>query len=110
MSDKQPGEVREYDVHLFHVVRLKVCRLRASSPEEAIVLAEQRHDTYQAFAQRLTPEEDRYDYAEWAEEIVEALVDVVGDEDYTQSHRHIPGAGGWELAPGEASVRAGEPA
>lgn len=74
MSDQQ--QLQQYDVHLFAVVRRKISGVNATSHREAIESALAETDLYACFA---GPE------TEYAEELSHFLVDVVGDDEYTQS-------------------------
>lgn len=65
-----------FDVHLYAVVRVKVADVEAPSMETAIERARAEADLDGMFAT---------DTTQWAEEIVYAVVDVQGDEEYEQS-------------------------
>jgi len=70
----------KYDVHLFTVVRVKVCGVEADSHSEAAKKADEQVDMNALFNdtnQNVT--------TEWAEEHSHALVDVVGDKEYSKS-------------------------
>jgi len=71
-----------YNVHIFTVVRVKVCDIEASSHEEAAQKAETLipfHDLFDRDSTPSTPE------MEWGEEHSHALIDVQGDEEYENS-------------------------
>ena len=68
----------KYNVHLYAIVRVKVSDIEAPDPKEACRLAESTEDLYRRFN---GPEDQEY-----GEEIDSYLVDVVGDEEYEQSH------------------------
>jgi len=70
----------KYDVHLFTVVRVKVCNVEADSHVEAAKKAAEQTDMYSLFSgssNGIT--------TEWGEEHSHALVDVVGDTDFAHS-------------------------
>lgn len=68
----------KYDVHLFTVVRVKVPGVEAESHSEAAKKAAEQTDMNALF-------NDAARGTEWADEHSHALVDVVGDKDYTKS-------------------------
>ena len=75
--NQSPAGAKQFDVHLFAVVRVKVPRVAAASHREAIAWAvEHSGDLYERFAS-----ED----SEFAEEFSHFLVDVVEDKDFEQS-------------------------
>jgi len=71
----------KYDVHLFTVVRVKVCGVEADSHSEAAKKADEQTNMDALFngtnTQGIT--------TEWADEHSHALVDVVGDTTYEKS-------------------------
>lgn len=73
----------KYDVHLYTVVRVKCSGIEADSYKDAIERAEKDFCCYDSsyHLQQCLASGD----AEYAEEIVGALVDVVGDESYNQT-------------------------
>ena len=76
MADPPP---QQFDVHLFPVIRWKCSGISASSPEEAIQLA-QVHLPLDRLEMQLRDLD-----AEYAEEISHYLVDIVGDADFERS-------------------------
>lgn len=76
----------KYDVHLYTVVRVKMADVEADSPLEAINKAED--DFLSGDPDWLIPAKMRHDEAEYAEENIGALVDVVGDEYYELTERY----------------------
>lgn len=70
-----------YDVHLFALVRVKVPGVEADSQRAAIEAAEKAIDLYQIASAKIYGAE----CVEYAEEIVEALVDEEGDPEYSKS-------------------------
>jgi hypothetical protein len=74
--------VPKYDVHLYAVLRFTVRRVEAKSMEDACKNAEQVvNDEAIKTAMRGGSEYE----ADFADEVIEALVDVQGDEDYSES-------------------------
>jgi len=71
-----PDQRQRFNVHLYPVVRLAVSGVEAVSHQEAISKSLERTDLFARFASA---------DGEYAEEISHFLVDVVGDEQYTQS-------------------------
>jgi len=71
----------KYDVHLYCVVRVKVCDVEANNQRVALEKAEQMPDLYRLFDRVI---DETYEVA-WAEEIDSYLVDEVGDEEYEHS-------------------------
>jgi hypothetical protein len=67
---------RQYDVHLFAVVRFKVAGVQAESHQEAVKSALSQTDLY-ALCSNGT--------GDYAEELAHYAVDVVGDEEFIQS-------------------------
>lgn len=66
----------QYDVHLYKLYRVKHAGVEASSMEEAISKATELPDRQAEYIEEVEDEECQ-----------EALVDVVGDEDYQQTTR-----------------------
>jgi hypothetical protein len=74
----------QYDVHIFAVVRVKVCGVEAKSQVDAIKKAEADVNLSEAFLN--TPLRSSHPVeTEFAEEIQSFLVDVVGDDDYSET-------------------------
>ena len=72
----------KYDVHLFAVLRFTVRGIEAESMEEACKNAEQVvNDEAIRTAMRGSSEYE----ADFADEVIEVLVDVQGDEDHSES-------------------------
>ena len=67
---------QQFDVHLFPVVRLKVSGVHATSPQAAIEKALEQMDLH-AYLANIG--------GEYAEELSHFLVDMVGDEQFSQS-------------------------
>lgn len=68
----------KYNVHIYPIVRVKVCDIEADSQKEAIKLAETQVNLYRLFDAD-GPE------VEYAEGIDGFLVDEVGDSDFRRS-------------------------
>lgn len=91
-----------YNVHMYAVVRIKVTDIEADNHIEAIEKAE---PLAFEFAQRfLQGEADAFYFGvteyEFAEELIYALVDEEGDEDYERSLYYDSKSGEWELSNG----------
>jgi len=73
------NEPETYDVHLFPIIRLKISGITASSPAEAIEMAQSQFPTeqFETALCRIGAED--------AEEFSHYLVDVAGDEDFERS-------------------------
>ena len=96
-----------YNVSIYAVVQVKVVGVEASSMEQATEKAEDYADLYRLFNARnhqddLCPNGDEsecnlpdmhIEHCEFAEDIVDFLVDEQGDTEFTHS-RLIPGPGG----------------
>lgn len=82
----------KYDVHLFPVVRCTVRGVEAESPEEACKKAEQvlSDETLK----NAICGSSEYE-ADFADEILEALVDIQGDENYSESTWFKPAGEAW---------------
>lgn len=85
-----PRSVSQFDVHLYAVVRVKICRVDAADPAAAIRKVESAqnlnlHELFQRDVNRSIPGVGHLAHVEWAEEIAYVLVDEVGDTDYTKS-------------------------
>lgn len=82
----------KYDVHLFAVLRFTLRGVEAESMEEACKKADQViSDEAIKTAMRGGSEYE----ADFADEIIEALVDVPGDEDYSESTWLVPEGDEW---------------
>ena len=82
----------KYDVHLFAVLRFTVRNVEAESMEVACKKAEQVvNDEPIKTAMRGSSEYE----ADFADEIIEALVDVQGDEEHLESTSFEPEGGAW---------------
>ncbi|MBI4313130.1 MAG: hypothetical protein HY681_15345 [Chloroflexi bacterium] len=87
---RQAMATKKYDVHLFTVVRVKLEGIEAGSQREAIKKAEERfHQERIGDALGLTRPIGGTE-AEYAEEIVDYLVDESGDPGYELSRRYRP--------------------
>jgi hypothetical protein len=71
----------KYDVHLFTIVRVKIPNVEADSHSEAAKKAAEQTDMDALF----NDTDSCGIVTEWAEEHSHALVDVVGDKEYTKS-------------------------
>lgn len=92
----------KYDVHLLPVIRFTVRNIEAGSPEEACSKAEQElDDTTLRRAMRGSSEYE----AEYADEIVAALVDIQGDEDYSESAWFRPEGETWVRKDGTEAAK-----
>lgn len=82
----------KYDVHLFAVLRFTLHAVEAETMEEACRKAEQLvNDDAIKTAMRGGSEYE----ADFADEIIEALVDVQGNEDYSESEWLVPEGDEW---------------
>jgi len=89
--------MNKYDVTLQAAVNVRVSAVEAPTPQEAIQAAFDKTDLYSLLeCEKPTP---KVDFTEYAEEVREALVDVVGDEEYDQSRWFIWHNGQWVPAP-----------
>ena len=91
-----------YNVHIYAVVRIKVMGVEASGMEQATEKAENYADLYRLFNRNHCHNGDdaecnlpdmHIEHCEFAEDIVDFLVDEQGDTEFTHS-RLIPGPGG----------------
>lgn len=85
---------KTYDVHLYALVRLKVCDVKAGRQIAAIRKAEKDVDMYAAFDVKPSMQSGADDM-EFAEETLQALVAVVGDKEYVQTRWYRPAEEGW---------------
>lgn len=83
----------KYDVHLFAVIRFTLRGVEAESMEEACRRAEQ---VVNAEAIKNAMRGGSEFEADFADEIIEALVDVQGDEQYEHSTWLSPVGDGWK--------------
>lgn len=73
----------KYNVTLQAAINVRIPDVEAATPQEAIEAALDKTDLYSVLQQkRPTP---KVDFTEYAEDVPEALVDVVGDTEYDQS-------------------------
>jgi hypothetical protein len=86
--------VPKYDVHLFPVVRFTVRNIEAESPKDACKKAEQDLSD-EAIRSAICGSSEHE--ADFEGKVLQALVDVQGDEDYSESS--------WLKPAGEAWVR-----
>ena len=91
--------VNKYNVTLQAAVNVRVPALEAATPQEAISAALARIDLY-SLLERQEPA-PKVDYTEYAEEVREALVDEVGDEEYEKSRWFVWHNGQWAPAPAD---------
>ena len=84
---RDPRSVPTYDVHLFPVVRFTVRNIEAESMEDACKKAEE-FLTDEAIKSAMCGGSE-YE-ADFDEEVIEALVDIQGDEDFSESTWLIP--------------------
>jgi len=88
-----------YNVTLQAAVNVRVPAVEAATPHEAISAALARIDLY-SLLERQEPA-PRVDYTEYAEEVREALVDEVGDEEYEKSRWFVWHNSQWAPAPAD---------
>jgi hypothetical protein len=91
--------VNNYNVTLQAAVNVRVPAVEAATPQEAISAALTRIDLY-SLLERQEPA-PRVAYTEYAEEVREALVDEVGDEEYEKSRWFVWHNGQWAPAPAD---------
>jgi len=92
-------KANQYNVTLRAAVNVRVPAVEAATPQEAISAALARIDLY-SLLERREPA-PRVDFTEYAEEVREALVDLVGDEKHEQSLWYIWRNGNWVPAPAD---------
>lgn len=85
--------MQKYDVHLFPVVRFTVRGIEAESMEEACKKADELL-TDEAIKSAMCRGSEHE--ADFADEVIEALVDVQGDEQYEHSNWLRPVGDGWQ--------------
>ena len=86
-----------YNITLQAAVNVRVADVEAATPQDAIEAALDRVDLHSLLERRKpTP---KVDFTEYAEEVREALVDVVGNEEYDQSRWFVWHNGQWVPAP-----------
>ena len=91
--------VNNYNVTLQAAVNVRVSAIEAATPQEAIQMAMDKVDLYSLLErEKPTP---KVDFTEYAEEVREALIDVVGDEEYDQSRWFIWHCGQWLPMPAD---------
>ena len=91
--------VNNYNVTLQAAVNVRVSAIEAATPQEAIQAALGKIDLYSLLErQKPTP---MVDFTEYAEEVREALVDVVGDGQYDESRWFIWHNGQWLPMPAD---------
>jgi len=83
----------KYDVHLFPVLRFTVRGIEAESMEEACKIAEQNLSD-EAIKSAICGGSEHE--AEFEDEVVEALVDVQGDDQYEHTRWLRPVGDGWK--------------
>ena len=91
--------MNKYNVTLQAAINVRVADVDASSPQEAIQKALDRIDLY-SLLEREKPS-PKVEFTEYAEQVREALVDVVGDDEYDQSHRFMWHKDQWVIAPAD---------
>jgi hypothetical protein len=91
--------MNKYNVTLQAAVNVRVPAVEAATPQEAISTALDRIDLY-SLLERQEPA-PRVDFTEYAEEVREALVDEVGDEEYEKSRWFVWHNGQWAPAPAD---------
>jgi hypothetical protein len=82
----------KYDVHLYAVLRFTVRGVEAEFMEQACKKAEQVIDA-EAIKSAIRGGSEHE--AEFDDEVIEALVDVQGDEDYSESTWFLPEGEAW---------------
>ena len=89
--------MNQYNVTLQAVVNVRVPAVEASTAQEAVNAALDRIDLYSLFKKdRPTP---KVEFSEYAEEVNEAVVDDMGDEEFERSQWFIWHDGQWIAAP-----------
>jgi hypothetical protein len=89
--------MNKYNITLQAAVNVRVADVEAATPQEAIEAALDTVDLHSLMERRKpTP---KVDFTEYAEEVPEALVDIVGDEEYDQSRWFVWHNGQWAPAP-----------
>ena len=91
--------VNNYNVTLQAAINVRVSAIEAATPQEAIQAALDRVDLY-SLLERQKPM-PKVDFTEYAEEVREALVDVVGDEEFDKSRWFIWHNGQWLPMPAD---------
>jgi len=89
--------MNKYNVTLQAAVNVRVSAVEAATPQEAISAALDRIDLY-GLLERSKPA-PKVDFTEYAEDVREALVDEVGDEEYDKSRWFLWHNGQWAPAP-----------
>ena len=89
--------MNKYNITFQAAVNVRVADVEAATPQEAIEAALDRVDLHSLLERRKpTP---KVDFTEYAEEVREALVDEVGDEEFDKSRWFIWHNGQWAPAP-----------
>ncbi len=91
--------MNKHNVTLQAAINVRVSDVEAPTPQEAIQTALDRIDLY-SLLEREKPS-PKVDFTEYAEEVREALVDVVGDDEYGQSRWFIWHEDQWVIAPAD---------
>jgi len=91
--------MNKYNVTLQAAINVRVSAVEAATPQEAIQAAIDKIDLY-SLLERQKPTQ-KVDFTEYAEEVREALVDVVGDEQYDESRWFIWHNGQWVPMPAD---------
>ena len=91
-AQRESEAMPKYDVHLYAVLRFTVRGVETGSMEEACKKAEQVID---AEAIKSAMRGGSEHEAEFDEEVIEALVDVQGDEDFSKSTWLMPAGESW---------------
>jgi len=89
----------KFNVHLYAVVRLKVSNVEAESMEEAIEKADASVNVHELVDRAINGDADRecsLAHIEYAEEISSAMVDVVGDADFSKTRDFHYSNSGWK--------------
>jgi hypothetical protein len=89
--------MNKYNVTLQAAVNVRVSDVEAATQQEAIEVAIDKTDLHSLLEQEKPA--PRVDFTEYAEEVPEALVDVVGDTQYDQSRWFIWHKGQWMPSP-----------
>jgi len=92
-----PEEIKEYDVHLYATVRVKICGVRATSQVEAIKACDNinLHDLISVETLNEAGGVEALDgrshavEGEYAEEILSVTVDECGDDQYENTRSYV---------------------
>ena len=88
--------MQKFDVHLFSVVRFTVRGVEAQSMEEACKKAD-RIISDEAIREAMRGSSEHE--ADFDDEVIEALVDIQGDEDFSKSTWLVPVGESWTRKP-----------